>query len=91
MDSPRVRDYTYPKAQAIDSFATSGGADLFYSFINKELIPQIDSGYRTDTTSRAIMGIHLVAISPCIHSYVIAIQMEMSVMDSIIIYPQVRQ
>lgn len=56
MDSLRVRDYTYPKALAIDSFATSGGADLFYSFITDELIPHIDSRYRTDTSSRTIMG-----------------------------------
>lgn len=56
MDSLRVRDYTYPKAPAIDSFSRSGGADLFYSFITEELIPHIDSCYRTDSTSRAIMG-----------------------------------
>lgn len=56
MDSLRVRDYTYPKALPIDSFTTSGGADRFYAFITKELIPYIDENYRTDTTSRTIMG-----------------------------------
>lgn len=56
MDSLRVRDYTYPEALAADSFATSGGADRFYAFITEELIPHIDSRYRTDTTSRTIMG-----------------------------------
>lgn len=56
MDSLRVRDYTHPKALAIDSFGISGEADSFYSFITKELIPHLDGCYRTDTTSRAIMG-----------------------------------
>jgi len=56
MDSLRVRDYTYPKALPTDSFPTSGGADRFYAFITKELIPYIDKNYRTDTTSRTIMG-----------------------------------
>lgn len=56
MDSLRIRDYTYPKALALDSFSTSGGADLFYSFISTELIPHMDRNYRTDTTSRTIMG-----------------------------------
>jgi len=56
MDSLRVRDYTYPQALVADSFATSGGADRFYSFITEELIPHIDSCYRTDTTSRTLMG-----------------------------------
>jgi len=56
MDSLRIRDYTYPKALAQDSFSTSGGADLFYSFITNELIPHIDRNYNTDTTARTIMG-----------------------------------
>lgn len=56
MDSLRVRDYTFPEALPADSFMTSGGADRFYAFITEELIPYIDSCYRTETTSRTIMG-----------------------------------
>ncbi|WDF69629.1 alpha/beta hydrolase-fold protein [Sphingobacterium oryzagri] len=56
MDSLRVRDYTYPKAAAADSLATSGGADKFYDFITQELSPYLDSCYRTDTSARTIMG-----------------------------------
>ena len=56
MDSLRQRDYTFPEALAADSFPLSGGAEKFLSFIVKELIPYIDKTYRTDTSSRTIMG-----------------------------------
>jgi len=56
MDSLRNRDYTYPLALASDSFNISGGGDRFYEFINKELVPYIDSAYRTDKTCRTLMG-----------------------------------
>src|SRR5690606_27820801 len=56
MDSLRIRDYTYPKALAQDSFPTSGGADSFYSFLKNELIPTIDRNYHTDKFSRTLMG-----------------------------------
>ncbi|MGH2622251.1 MAG: alpha/beta hydrolase [Sphingobacterium sp.] len=56
MDSLRIRDYTYPKALAQDSFPTSGGANSFYSFLKNELIPTIDRNYRTDKFSRTLMG-----------------------------------
>ena len=56
MDSLRIRDYTYPKALAQDSFPTSGGADKFYSFLKNELIPYIDRNYHTDTNSRILAG-----------------------------------
>ncbi|MGK6352976.1 alpha/beta hydrolase-fold protein [Parapedobacter sp. DT-150] len=56
MDSLRVRDYTFPAASPHEGFATSGGADRFYDFLQSELIPYVDQTYRTDTTSRAIMG-----------------------------------
>ncbi|HTI92847.1 MAG TPA: alpha/beta hydrolase-fold protein, partial [Puia sp.] len=55
-DSLRNRDFTYPKALVSDSFSVSGGADKFLGFIEKELIPFVDRTYRTDTTSRTIMG-----------------------------------
>lgn len=56
MDSLRNRDYTFPKAMPADSFPISGGADNFLTFIEKELIPDIDTRYRTDATNRTIMG-----------------------------------
>ncbi|WP_134088490.1 alpha/beta hydrolase-fold protein [Olivibacter sp. XZL3] len=56
MDSLRVRDYTFPNALPADSFATSGGAARFYRFINDELLPHIDSGYRTQRNAGTIMG-----------------------------------
>lgn len=56
MDSLRVRDYTFPEALPIDSFATSGGAERFYTFINEELLPYIDSNYRTQRATGTMMG-----------------------------------
>lgn len=56
MDSLRVRDYTFPRASVRDSFASSGGGDLFYKFLSRELIPRIDSLYNTDINDRTIMG-----------------------------------
>lgn len=56
MDSLRDRDYTYPKALPKYEMNASGGADKFLSFITKELIPNIDSNYKTDTAQRVLMG-----------------------------------
>ncbi len=56
MDSLRVRDYTFPQALPVDSLPVSGGAQQFYQFLKQELIPYIDRHYRTDTTSRTLMG-----------------------------------
>ncbi len=56
MDSLRVRDYTFPEALPTDSFVISGGAERFHAFLTEELIPHVDSLYRTDTASRTIMG-----------------------------------
>ncbi|PSL44294.1 putative alpha/beta superfamily hydrolase [Chitinophaga niastensis] len=55
-DSLRDRDYTYPIALPADSFKVSGGANKFLNFLEKELIPFIDSTYRVDTSNRTIMG-----------------------------------
>lgn len=62
MDSLRVRDYTFPEALPVDSFATSGGAARFYRFVNDELLPKIDSSYRTARSEGTIMGHHSVDI-----------------------------
>ncbi len=56
MDSLRNRDDTYPTAIPEYEMTVSGGADKFLSFINNELIPQIDKEYKTDTSKRVLMG-----------------------------------
>lgn len=56
MDSLRDRDYTYPVALPEYEMRESGGAERFYSFICKELIPSVDHQYRTDTASRVLYG-----------------------------------
>lgn len=56
MDSLRDRDYTYPVALEQDSFKVSGQGDNFYRFIKTDVLPYIDSVYRTDKTNRTIMG-----------------------------------
>jgi predicted alpha/beta superfamily hydrolase len=56
MDSLRNRDYTYPYAEPQDSMATSGGGKSFLAFMTNELVPFIDKTYRTDTSSRVLMG-----------------------------------
>lgn len=56
MDSLRSRDDTYPIAIPEYEMSISGGADKFLSFINTELIPNIDKEYRTDTSKRVLMG-----------------------------------
>lgn len=56
MDSLRNRDYTYPVAIPEYEMSTSGGADKFLSFIRTELMPFIDSAYRSDSSQRTLMG-----------------------------------
>ncbi len=56
MDSLRNRDYTFPVAFPEDRFTISGQGDQFYDFITSKLIKYMDLNYRTDTTSRTIMG-----------------------------------
>ncbi len=56
LDSLRNRDDTYPIANAEYEMTVSGGADKFLSFINTELVPHIDTEYKTDTTKRVLMG-----------------------------------
>ena len=56
MDSLRCRDFTYPKALPEYEMAASGGADKFLSFLDKELLPYIDTQYKTDTNKRILMG-----------------------------------
>lgn len=56
MDSLRVRDLTFPKAQPSDSMPLSGRGDDFYRFIKSTVIPYVDENYRSDTTERTILG-----------------------------------
>lgn len=55
-DSLRNRDYTYPGIIKSDSMPVSGGGNNFIEFIRKELIPDIDKNYSTDTKNRSLMG-----------------------------------
>ncbi len=55
MDSLRYRDYTYPAVKSEEG-EVSGGGKEFYDFITQEIIPKIDSTYRTDTSNRTLMG-----------------------------------
>ena len=59
----RVRDFTPTKyltnlngSSAVDNHKTSGGSEQFLQFIEKELLPEIESTYRT-TTFKTLVGI----------------------------------
>lgn len=56
MDSLRVRDYLFPKAMPSDEINASGGGQNFYDYITKELLPKIDSDFRTDKADRTLLG-----------------------------------
>jgi len=53
MDSLRGRDYTFPHK---DDFPESGGGEKFSCFLQNELIPKIDSTYRTKSKENTILG-----------------------------------
>jgi uncharacterized protein len=53
MDSLRGRDYSYPQKDGIPG---SGGGKLFTSFLRNELIPYIDSAYRTKPAENTLIG-----------------------------------
>ncbi len=56
MDSLRSRDYTYPTAISEYEMSVSGQADKFLSFLNNELVPDIDAKYAVDKKTRVLMG-----------------------------------
>lgn len=56
MDSLRVRDYLYPKAIPSDEIISRGGGQKFNHFLTNELIPRIDSEFRTENDHRALLG-----------------------------------
>ena len=53
MDSLRGRDYSYPHKEEIPG---SGGGQLFTIFLRNELIPYIDSTYRTKSGDNTLIG-----------------------------------
>ena len=56
LNTLRDRDYTYPAALPSDSFTISGGGLNFHHFLRDELVPFIDSAYRTDKLEQHLMG-----------------------------------
>lgn len=56
MDSLRTRDYLYPKALPSDEMNVIGGGQNFLNYLTKELLPKIDSQYRTEKNNRALLG-----------------------------------
>lgn len=56
MDSLRNRDYLYPAALPSDEINAVGGGQKFYDFISNQLIPYIDSSYKTNNTNRSLLG-----------------------------------
>lgn len=56
MDSLRSRDYTFPTAIPEYEMSVSGQADKFLSFINTELVPEIDAKYAVNKKVRVLMG-----------------------------------
>lgn len=56
MDSLRVRDYLYPAALPSDEMKNPGGGKNFNDFITNQLIPHIDTRFRTQTQNRALLG-----------------------------------
>jgi hypothetical protein len=53
MDSLRGRDYSYPQKDGIPG---SGGGKQFTAFLRNELIPYIDSTYRTKSGDNTLIG-----------------------------------
>lgn len=56
MDSLRVRDYLYPSALASDELNAPGGGESFRQFLGQQLLPSVDSLYRTTTQNRTLLG-----------------------------------
>ncbi len=56
MDSLRVRDYLYPAALPSDEMKAAGGGVRFTDFITNELVPRIDSLFRTTKQNRSLLG-----------------------------------
>lgn len=56
MDSLRIRDFLYPEPLESDEITAQGGGLNFYKFITTELLPQLETELRVDTSQRTLMG-----------------------------------
>ena len=56
MDSLRMRDYLYPSALPSDEMKAPGGGEQFRQFISRELLPSVDSIYRTMPRTKTLLG-----------------------------------
>lgn len=56
MDSLRIRDFLYPEPLESDEITAPGGGLNFYRFITEELLPDLETSLRVDTTKRTLMG-----------------------------------
>ncbi len=56
MDSLRDRDFTYPKTKAASGFTISGGGEKFLAFLERQVMPEVESRFRADTTKRVLAG-----------------------------------
>nr|HEX2534424.1 alpha/beta hydrolase-fold protein [Chitinophagaceae bacterium] len=56
MEKLRTRDFLYPKAPSREKMPNSGGGLAFHQFLERELIPYLDSTYRTKPENRILMG-----------------------------------
>jgi uncharacterized protein len=56
MDSLRVRDYLFPLALPSDELKAPGGGKNFKDYLTRELIPEIDSRFKTEKNNRALLG-----------------------------------
>lgn len=85
-NTDRTRDFTpthslnYLDEESITAFNSSGGANAFKAFIEKELMPQINSSYRTLSRNLVIghslgglFAIHCLLESPGLFNYYILI------------------
>jgi len=56
MNSLRVRDDLYPAAIPSDEMKAPGGGKMFYQFITKELLPEINAKYPSQQNNRTLLG-----------------------------------
>lgn len=56
MDSLRDRDFTYPKAKPEYEMSASGNGQKFLSFMNNQVVPDIDKTYRVNKSKRILAG-----------------------------------
>jgi predicted alpha/beta superfamily hydrolase len=70
----RARDYTQYKDTVYYYYPNAGGADNFLKFIRNELFPIVNTSYRTNQDSNAIMGLSFGGL---LSTYVLLTQPDM--------------